>query len=613
MKSLKRYYHGLMLGTLLATTISCEDFALGEKFLQKPPSSDVTIDTIFSTAEYARRVLWNSYGYLPYSFNASNQYTNSVGLYYGILDGLTDLCNSALTWDGVNINYYNGSYNAGSEDTANGTKYKFTARNGWKSIRMAWVFIENVDRVPDMSADEKSRLKAEAKIVIATQYAEMIRHYGALPIVDHAIEADDAQLPRRATLQETVDFIIRMLDEAIACKELPWAVAESESDNWNGRLTRASAMGLKTRVLLFVASPLFNSDAPYYEGEASTKLMTWFGGYDIKRWENAVKACKEFFDEMDKEKFYGLVKEAEPRMAFRNAYYTRGTTESLISVRRHYRTNNIGGIMQGSRWGAWGPTKEYFDMFPMADGSDFDWDNPEHSKNPFINRDPRLSETILLDGDIFGSGRADVCRAKSNDKTNYPAGAHYNNKTVSLDDKGLITNGIAARKFLLDRQGEWKNRVIQWPLLRLAEVYLSYAEALNECNRTGEAYTYINAVRNRVGLGDLKPGLGKEDFREAVLRERACEFGYEEVRFYDLIRWKRKDDFTKRLHGLHIYRHVVPAGTDKFTGEYKFDFPLLTQRAWQKTGGFSPKWYLSAFPATEMNKGYGLVQNPGWE
>jgi hypothetical protein len=175
-----------------------------------------------------------------------------------------------------------------------------------------------------------------------------------------------------------------------------------------------------------------------------------------------------------------------------------------------------------------------------------------------------------------------------------------------LDDKGLTTNGLTARKFLLDRQGEWSGRVIQWPLLRLAEVYLSYAEALNECNRTGEAYSYINAVRNRVGLGDLKTGLGKKEFREAVLRERACEFGFEEVRFYDLIRWKRETDFTKHLHGLYFYKH-------KKTGEYLFEFPQLKERAWQKAGGFSPKWYLSAFPPKEVNKGYGLVQNPGWE
>lgn len=223
-------------------------------------------------------------------------------MWYGILEGLTDLCNSALDWDGPNKAYYSGAYNAGSEeasDGAGGTKYGFTRRNSWQSIRMAWVFIENVDRVPDMDEAEKLRLKAEAKVVIATQYTEMLRHFGGLPIVDRAISAEDGLgMPARGTLQETVDFIVKLLDEAISCKELPWHIDEEESDNWSGRLTRASAMGLKVRVRLFAASPLFNSDAPYYGGEASEKLMTWFGGYDQKRWEDAVKAGEEFFNEL---------------------------------------------------------------------------------------------------------------------------------------------------------------------------------------------------------------------------------------------------------------------------------------------------------------------------
>ena len=92
--------------------------------------------------------------------------------------------------------------------------------------------------------------------------------------------------------------------------------------------------------------------------------------------------------------------------------------------------------------------------------------------------------------------------------------------------------------------------------------------------------TYINAVRNRVGLGNLKTGLSKEEFREAVLRERACEFGFEEVRFYDLIRWKREADFTQSTcMVIYFYKH-------KNTGEYLCEFPQLKERAWQKAGGF---------------------------
>ena len=111
-------------------------------------------------------------------------------------------------------------------------------------------------------------------------------------------------------------------------------------------------------------------------------------------------------------------------------------------------------------------------------------------------------------------------------------------------------------------------------------------------------------------MGGLKRNMNKEQFRAAVLRERACEFGFEEVRFFDLIRWKMEDKFTTPVHGLHVYKN-------KKTGEYKFaTFTFAgtkTKRAWWNSGGFSSIWYLSAFPMDEINKQYGLIQNPGWE
>lgn len=605
---MKRYLYILALALLSFTIVSCEDLAFGNKFLQKPPSNDVTIDTIFSTAEYARRTLWYSYSTLPYGSITGNGYNFTSCMWEGNIEALTDLNQSYLTWDGPSTLYYSGAYNAGKEDlsTVNsaqfGTKYRFNERNSWKGIRHAWLFIENVNRVPDMAEAEKARLAAEAKIVIAIHYAEMLRHYGALPIVDHSIKTDEIDLPKRATLQETVDFIVGLLNSAISCPDLPWALSGSELNNWDGRLTKAAAMGLKLRVLLFVASPLFNDNVPFLEGEASASKMTWFGSFSQERWKEALKAGEDFFAEMKKQGYYALVQTGEYRMAFRDAYYTRGTTESLISTRREFKVVNA--LVQATRWGASCPTKEYFDMFPMADGSDFDWNNPVQAENPFANRDPRLYETILIDGDKFGDHFAEINKKKADDVTNYPQGRDWALKDYL--DVVCLNSGFPLRKFVLDRQGEYKGRIMHWPYLRLAEVYLSYAEALNECDQTQEAYNYINAVRNRVGLGNLKTGLSKVAFREALLRERACEFGWEEVRFFDLIRWKREADFTKPLHGIDLYKN-------KKTGKYLIEVKTLNQRAWQKKNGFTPKWYLSAFPSKEINKGYGLVQNPGWE
>ena len=313
------------------------------KFLQKPPSTDVTIDTVFSTAEYARRVLWYSYRYLPMGLETSNSYWNTMWL--GNIEGLTDLNQDYLGYSGVNKVYYAGNYNAGTENSPRGTymatKIRFNENEThmWSAIRNAWLIVANIDRVPDMDRTEKERLKAEAKAMVAVYYAHMLRHYGGLPIIDKVISPDEASMPTRATLQQTVDFIVRLLNEAIDCPEFPWHISEAEMSNWDGRLTKAGAMGLKARVLLFVASPLFNNDEPYFQGAASEALMTWFGNYDRERWKHAMDACEAFFKAVDSNGFYKLVEKEDVnpsgyRYAFRAAYFDRGTTETLISVRR---------------------------------------------------------------------------------------------------------------------------------------------------------------------------------------------------------------------------------------------------------------------------------------
>lgn len=111
----------------------------------------------------------------------------------------------------------------------------------------------------------------------------------------------------------------------------------------------------------------------------------------------------------------------------------------------------------------------------------------------------------------------------------------------------------------------------QWPYLRLPEIYLSFAEALNEVGRTGEAYKYIDYVRARVNLPGLRQGLSQEEMRKEILDERAREFGAEEVHYYDMIRWKMSDSFRKPLHGLRIRRGDNQTYSyEKFTVKKRF-------------------------------------------
>jgi hypothetical protein len=211
----------------------------------------------------------------------------------------------------------------------------------------------------------------------------------------------------------------------------------------------------------------------------------------------------------------------------------------------------------------------------------------EIANEPYEDRDPRLYETVVVNGDRYQERTAEL----------WIGGRERLTQQANKSGTGYI-----GRKFVLDitsAQGVPK----QWPYLRLPEIYLSYAEALNEINGgpTPEAYEYVNKVRNRVDLGNLPTGLTQEEFREAVLRERALEFGYEEVRWYDVIRWKKEEVFKKTLHGMDITRND--------DGSFNYDRWELPTRQW--ANDFSPKWYLSPFSRSEMLKGY-LIQNPGW-
>lgn len=578
----------VFLGILALGITGCEKFKVGNDFLEKPPSVDVTKDTIFSNLEYANRFLTGAYATLHYGllydFSAKG-----IGMDADILESLTDITHSFRLDGGVNRIYYSGQYSAGTEAGATSSKYSFLHEDSWKGIRMAYIFLENIDRVPDADEQTKKRLKAEARMIIAMHYADMYRHFGGLPWIDHAIGVnEDTNFPRLTTLA-TLESIVSVIDEAIP--DLPWVLRDVSNDD--GRFTQASALGLKARMLLFGASPLFNSDAPYLDGEASQQKMTWHGGYDQNLWKQAADAAEDLIKKVESQGGYALVKTGKPRQDFQNAYYQRGNGEILISTRVRYRNEgdyDYLGMQVTRIHGIGCPTQEYVDMFGMANGLPISDPNSGYDVgDPFANRDPRLYETVLTNGDVFQGRTAQL----------WVGGI----ERQSIGQM-MAATGYDMRKFLLDFNSATSfGSVVQFPYLRLAEIYLTYAEASNQLNNgpTQEAYRCINMVRNRVGLPDLTPNLNKQQFHEAVLNERACEFGYEEVRWFDLIRWKKADDFTKTLHGMNIFR----AG-DEFTYQL-FELP---GRAWQRS--WSPKWYLSAFPPTEVNKGYGLVQNPGW-
>ncbi len=640
MKTIKQRLIVLALASI--PFASCvDDLKFGNAFLEKAPGGTVTRDTIFNNAEYTRQFLTGIYTYQYYGLQYHNsRSTPTMSDWTGKFEALSDLWSQSWTTDGVVKAYYYGTHSAGY--SGNTEKYNYLRANMWEVVRWSYLLLENIEEVPGLDTAEKERMKAEAKCLIAAGYFDMFRHYGGIPILRASFSGteDSYEVPR-STVEETVDFIVGLLDEAAAV--LPWRVANPAVET--GRWTKAGAMGLKTSVLLFAASPLFNSDAPYAAGEAAEARLVWYGGYKPELWDRALNACDDFFRELNANGQHMLVQAVgtrpqDYRLAFRKAYFQLTSPEVLHSVRvathdtfgSYYRWHNI--AKNNGR--GYNGTQEYVEMFPWADGTPFDWNKEEaagtlyrmfieQTANPetdvTLTRDPRLYESVLV------NGMPRSMDWNTGNMSGQPYEAFLNGYDAKLAPTpgtfAMWSTGYKLQKYYLEEDALRQDT--HWSYLRLAEVYLIYAEVLCQTGQLQAAIDQVDIIRARVGLKGLVESMpdknltgNKEVLLAEILLERARELGMEDSRFFDLIRYKRADIFEKQLHGLLITRKDGGGawyGGDRGRNpwpEFNYERVPITNPARVWWNGFDPKWYLSPFPLSEMNKGYGLVQNPGW-
>lgn len=641
-----------MAAAALFAASSCSDLKFGNDFLEKAPGADMTLEQIFSSKLYAERELIGAYASLRtcltvHSNNGNYEFQNGGNkIGWDNLDAMTDLMQSHCTWGGVIKTYYAGTYNAEAENEGSG-KFGFLPdqEGAWTGIRRAWIFINNVDRVPDMTDEEKKVRKGEARMIIALQMHEMLRHFGGVPILDDYATPENEMTAdySRRTVRQCVDFIVNMCEQA--AKELPWTIADAD----NGRMTAAGALALKARVLQLAARPLFNASTPYLQAQeptaankASVKedpgLMTWLGSYKQENWQAVADACEDFFKKnTENGDAYRMVmpqtNDAEGyRQAFSTCYADRESPEIIIHTGRAIPTYSntyhrfyFGLTDQGQAGRGYGGgcvTLNFVDMFTAADGTPSDYRKwlSDHGhdgtvyNNPFTGKDPRLYETVLIAGDRYRTRCAETWI------DGLEHGSSANPKCAT---------GFIIRKFLWDYNDEFLNKATNSAYIRLPELYLMYAEALNELGRSQEALSWLNKTRTRVGLPEmtlpnaakLHSGQALPDYpecslkgdkylREEILDERAREFCFEEVRWFDIAFWKREDLMRKILYGIQITRKSGSFEEGNLVLTYSDPSKMDQGRIWQDK--FSPKWFLSAFPSDEINKGYGLVQNPGW-
>lgn len=671
MKLQNKWFISVMMGAAVClTTTSCVDeIKFGNSFLEKAPGGSATQDTVFNSVTYTRQFLNTCYSRqyygLPYVNATVDDFPDSSNPYTGKFDALTDCWQLHYSATTIYNSYYSGTHTANYG--VRGDIFGYTREAVWQTVRWCWLLLENVDRVPGMSEDEKTSMKAEAKCLIAARYFDMFRHYGGLPLLYASFTGTETsyEMPR-ATVEETVNYIDKMLEEAIYSGGLKWSYEGANATSDGGRWTMAGAMALRCKLWQFAASPLFNDTQGYAGGhsEAEQKHLVWYGSKRTDLWDTCLKNCERFFAAIDRYHFYELQQAtsanptpAEYRYAYRMGYISLESPEVLHSVRvTGYERPGGSATYIWRTWcnngrNSYTPTQEYVEMFPWSDGRPFDWnetkeegrldemflkgeftDGAQTLSNIELTRDPRLYESAIVNNVPENLGWSSP--VMSGDPWELWVGG-TDAQTAPLREDLRFATGYDNMKYYLS-DSDYERQPIHWVYLRLSDLYLTYAEALLQAeNNFTDALVWVNKVRARVGLDKLekyRPEVttSKDALLEEILRERACELGLEDSRYFDLIRYKRADRFETPLHGLLIYRLDSKGnriekpwrdGTDangKNKGALqptKFDYEKFAlrnrARVWW-TQGFNSKWYLSPFPQSEINKGYGLIQNPGW-
>ncbi len=666
MKIMKKIFNNILaLGMFAGVFTSCvDDFNVGNAFLEKAPGVEVNIDTVFNKAEYARNFLWSAYGQLYCTYTSGNMMNGAP------IDVLSDSYHCYVGWGGPIQSYYPGGLTENAQDTEDGNfqgKFSYSTKSGldsdaggrvsiYETVRKCWQIVENIDRVPDMSEDEKSRLRGEAYTIMASRYYDAFRNFGGLCLVKKAYAVGEGFTEGRSTAWQTVEFIDSLIQCAINEPGYIWNVPDADIGQWSGRLTRASARALRAKVWMFAASPLFNNSQPYM---TYTKTPTgleneehvWFGKEDATLWSRCLQYCEDFFnDNAANGNYYQLVQpetadEAGYRMAYRRGYRYRNDATHHEKLFDAHPTLTLSDGGWGWGWrgfaldclrqGGAVPTNELMECFGMQDGRVFPYsDIYGAGKNPngydmFADRDPRLYETIVVPQKSLPA-RFDYAGMTYMDS--WVGGAlQYNSNFNNETD---VASGYCKFKWLLDYYGgnRYDDEYIGVSYIRLAEMYLIRAEAYAETGQNQKALDDLHVVRSRVGLGRLEtmnPSLNlttdKENLINEILRERNCEIGAEcGDRLYDMVRRMRQDLFTKPLHEIQIYR-LDAAGNRLVDGDQqykagepwpKFEYEkkeiVVGHRRWWDAGYWTNKWYLDPVSRIEIQKGYGLTQNPGW-
>ncbi len=573
----------------LGSLTSCQDF------LEMPPQTSFNIDSVFARYQNAERLVFDMYQYQGKALaTARNGKLNN--------SAVADITDEAICFTAQNGYTANRVY-AGS---VNSTWFTVSGQNGediydnhWKTIRKAFILKENIDRVPDAATDVKARIKGECTTMIAFEYFEMFIRYGGVPILRKALNDASEYALIRMPLDSVYNYIIKLCDEAIANPDFP-AKVQDEKDF--GRLTKAFAYGLKAKTMLYAASPLFNSDRPYTDFGTHNNLIC-FNKYDKNRWTQAANAAKEAITYCQANG-YSIVTSFGASKNYKVACEDRpkfGNTEVIFATYQGTNIDKLYWLGRGTNVGGYSPTEptqNHVEKYQNTDGTYVDWGNTittpvNDPVFPYKNLDPRFHQSIAYNGCLWLT-TPPTYNLEIYDGVDASVANGRNGPTVAKTQFAYFP-----RKFL----NGYENPSAPWsPIsiyMRLAELYLIQAEALNEANGPSEeVFTLLDVIRNRSGMPKVPKNLNQAQLRKFIENERSVELFLENHRYFDVKRLKIGEVFMGPIYDVRVIKQKN--GSFTYT-RYKYH-----DRAWFN------HWYLHPFPYNEVNKGYGLIQNPGW-
>lgn len=597
---MKKIYYILIGIFVLANTISCK-----KDFLDQTPSDKYSEEAVWSDPALAQAFVNNIYFGIPHGFSNIMMSSMVDETTYNADFGSSNVTKSLITPSDLSIfdeNFWSGNRQRGMNWAR---VYKF--------IRSANVFFANIDKVPFDNQADKNLMKGEVYFLRGNLYHNLVAMYGGVPIITKAYGLSDDFTTPRDSYENCIKFITSQLDSAAALLPL------TQSGNNKGRATKGAALALKSRVLLYAASDLYNSNAAW-AGGANKELVGYVGGDRIARWQAAKNAAKAVMDLG----VYSIYKAGTPASAaeasknYADIFLSKETSEDIFSrlftpkVDENWDGYNPGLYNNPNGWHGWGsntPVGQMVDAYEMADGSKFNWNNPAHKAAPYANRDPRFYASINYEGAVWRPRPSDVAGKdpigiiqvgyyKKPDGTVVPG---LDTRNSPIEDWNGTYTGYYMRKFIDPTlNAQFVKQDLPWRFIRYSEIILNYTEACLALGQEQEARTNLNIIRKRVGMPQVNES--GQVLIDRYRNERRIELAFEDLRYFDVRRWMIADVAYQNAQGVRV--DGTMDGNGAIQPARTYSIITAQARAW------NPRFYFLPIKKDEMNRNSKLVQNP---